>query len=279
VGSLTHELGGIEDNMSDRVREAWGSGGPYEQYVGRWSRLVAREFLAWLGIPSGQTWGDVGCGTGALVEGILARSDPQAIFAIDRSAGFLATARSAIPDQRVRLAVADATALPWASASCAATVSGLVLNFVPDAVAMVREMLRVTRPRGQVAAYVWDYSGGMEMMRHFWDAAVEVNPEDSALDEAERFPLCQPEPLKAVFRDAGLTGVAVRSIAIPTVFRDFDDYWTPFLGKQGPAPTYVASLDGETRDRIRAVLQARLVAAADGSITLTAQAWAVQGTV
>ncbi len=131
-----------------------------------------------------------------------------------------------------------------------------------------------------MAAYVWDYSGGMEMMRHFWDAAVEVNPEDAALDEAERFPLCQPEPLKAVFQDAGLTSIAVRSIAIPTVFRDFDDYWTPFLGKQGPAPTYVASLDGETRDRIREVLQARLVAAAaDSSITLTAQAWAVQGTV
>jgi len=270
----------MEDKMSDEVREAWGAGGPYEQYVGRWSRIVAREFLAWLGVPAGQTWGDVGCGTGALVEGILATSEPQAIFAIDRSDGFLAAARSNIPDQRVRFAVADATALPWASASYAATVSGLVLNFVPDAVAMVREMVRVTRPRGQVAAYVWDYSGGMEMMRHFWDAAVEVNPEDAALDEAERFPLCQPEPLKAVFQDAGLTSIAVRSIAIPTVFRDFDDYWTPFLGKQGPAPTYVASLDGETRDRIREVLQARLVAAAaDSSITLTAQAWAVQGTV
>jgi SAM-dependent methyltransferase len=265
--------------MSDGARETWGSGGPYEQYVGRWSRIVAREFLAWLGVPSGQTWGDVGCGTGALVEGILATSEPQAIFAIDRSGGFLAAGRSNIPDQRVRFAVADATALPWTSGSCAATVSGLVLNFVPDAVAMVREMARVTRPRGQVAAYVWDYGGGMEMMRHFWDAAVEVKPEDAALDEAERFPLCQPEPLKALFQDAGLIGVVVRSITIPTIFRDFDDYWTPFLSKQGPAPTYLASLDGETRDRIREVLRARLVAAADGSITLTAQAWAVQGTV
>ena len=274
-----HEVGGMEDKLRDGVREAWGSGGPYEQYVGRWSRIVAREFLAWLGVPAGQTWGDVGCGTGALVAGMLATSAPQAVFAIDRSAGFLAAARSTIPDQRVRFAVADATALPWASASCAATVSGLVLNFVPDAVAMVREMVRVTRPRGQVAAYVWDYRGGMEMMRHFWDAAVEVHPEDAALDEAARFPVCRPEPLKALFRDAGLTAIAVRSIAIPTVFRDFDDYWTPFLGKQGTAPTYVASLDSATRDRIRAVLQARLVAAADGSITLTAQAWAVQGTV
>jgi SAM-dependent methyltransferase len=218
-------------------------------------------------------------GTGALVEGILATSEPKSVFAIDRSQGFLAAARASIPDQRVRFAVADATALPWASASCAATVSGLVLNFVSDAVAMAREMVRVTRPNGQVAAYVWDYSGGMEMMRHFWDAAIEVNPADAALDQAERFPLCQPEPLRTLFQQAGLTGVAVRSIAIPTVFRDFDDYWLPFLGKQGSAPTYLASLDGETRDRIREALQARLLTAADGSITLTAQAWAVQGTV
>jgi SAM-dependent methyltransferase len=269
----------MENKMSERAREAWGSGGPYELYVGRWSRKVASEFLAWLGVSSSQTWADVGCGTGALVDGILATAEPQAILAIDRSKGFVAAARSSIPDQRVRLVVAEATALPWASASCAAAVSGLVLNFVPDAAAMVREMVRVTRPSGQVAAYVWDYGGGMEMMRHFWDAAVEVSPADAALDEAERFPLCQPEPLKALFRDVGLTAVAVRSIAVPTVFRDFDDYWTPFLGKQGPAPTYVTSLDRETRDRLREILRARLVAAADGSITLTAQAWAVQGIV
>jgi SAM-dependent methyltransferase len=265
--------------MRDGVQEAWGSGGPYERYVGRWSRSVAREFLVWLGIPSGQTWGDVGCGTGALTEGMLTTSDPQDVLAIDRSKGFLTAARRAIPDQRVHFAVADATALPWVSDSCAATVSGLVLNFVSDATAMVREMVRVTRPSGQVAAYVWDYSGGMEMMRHFWDAAIEVNPADAALDQAERFPICQPEPLKTLFQEVGLTGVAVRSIAIPTIFQDFDDYWVPFLGKQGAAPTYLASLDHETRDRIREILRSRLVSAADGSITLTAQAWAVQGTV
>jgi SAM-dependent methyltransferase len=269
----------MEDLMSAQVREVWASGAPYEQYVGRWSRRLARQFLVWLGIPSGQAWADVGCGTGALVEGILTTSEPQAIFAIDRSKGFLAAARSTIPDQRVRFALADATALPWASGFCAASVSGLVLNFVSDALAMVREMVRVTRPSGQVAAYVWDYSGGMEMMRHFWDAVVEVNPADTALDEAERFPLCQPKPLRTLFQQAGLTGVVVRSIGIPTVFRDFDDYWIPFLGKQGSAPTYLASQDSETRARIRASLQARLPTAADGSISLTAQAWAVQGIV
>ena len=265
--------------MTEQPKEAWGSGRPYNQYVGRWSRLVAREFLAWLGIPAGQAWADVGCGTGALVEGILAMSEPKSVLAIDRARGFVAEAEGKIHDPRVRFAVADAAALPWRSASCDAMVSGLVLNFVPDAMAMTAEMTRVTRPGGRVAAYVWDYSGGMQMMRHFWDVAVEMNPKDAALDQAERFPICQPEPLEALFRDAGLTAVAVRAIDVPTVFRDFDDYWLPFLGKQGAAPTYLGSLDSEIREQIRATLQACLVSSTDGSIHLTARVWAVQGVV
>lgn len=159
------------------------------------------------------------------------------------------------------------------------TVSGLLLNFVSDATKPAKEMARVTRPGGRVAAYVWDYAGGMQMMRHFWDVALELNPEDSALDQAERFPLCAPEPLESLLRGAGLTSISGRSIDIPTIFRDFDDYWLPFLGKQGAAPTYLASLDGQMRDRIRDALKARFVPAADGSIALTARAWAVQGTV
>jgi SAM-dependent methyltransferase len=269
----------MENQMAEQPKESWGTSGPYDQYVGRWSRLVAREFLTWLGVPAGQIWGDVGCGTGALAESILAMNAPKSVLAIDRSKGFVTEARRNIDDRRVWFALADAVALPWRSDSFDATVSGLVLNFVPDPFAMTREMTRLTRPGGRVAAYVWDYSGGMQMMRHFWDAALEVNPQDAALDQAERFPLCQPEPLEALFRAVGLTAVAVRAIDIPTSFRDFDDYWLPFLGKQGAAPTYLASLDNEMRDRIRAILKTRLIPSGDGSIRLTARAWAVQGVV
>lgn len=265
--------------MSHHVREVWAVGEPYEQYVGRWSRVVARTFLAWLDVPAAQTWGDVGCGTGALAAGILATAAPHAVFASDRSAGFLAFARRTIADPRVHFAVGDAGALPWAGGRCAVTVSGLMLNFVPDAVAALREMARVTQPGGRVAAYVWDYLGGMQLMRQFWDAAIAVDPAAAALDEGVRFGLCQPEPLAAAFQEAGLRSVAVRSIVIPTVFPSFDAYWAPFLGKQGSAPTYLAALDPDTRERLRATLQARLPAAADGSITLSAQAWAAQGLV
>jgi len=147
--------------MDEKPTENWRSGGPYEQYVGRWSRKVGREFLAWLGVSQGQNWGDVGCGTGALVDMILAQCEPQSITAIDKSDGFIAEARRRISDSRVRFEVGDAARLPWPSESCDVTVTGLVLNFVPDADSMAKEMARVTRPGGKVAAYVWDYAGGM----------------------------------------------------------------------------------------------------------------------
>lgn len=265
--------------MSESAKESWGSGGAYELWVGRWSRRIAQEFIDWLAVAPGQTWGDVGCGTGALVDRILESSDPAGILAIDRSEAYVSQARKSVGDSRVRFEVGDACALPWAHATCDATVSGLVLNFVPDSAAMAKEMVRVTKPGGRVAAYVWDYAGGMQMLRHFWDAAVEINPSDSKLDQAERFPLCQPDALEQLFQGVGLIAVSARAIDVPTVFRDFDDYWRPFLGKQGAAPTYLASLTADTQERIRVALKARLVAAADGSITMTARAWAVQGTL
>lgn len=269
----------MEDRGPGGVRDVWAAGEPYERYVGRWSRVVAREFLAWLDMPAGQVWADVGCGTGALASGVFAAADPRALLGADRSAGFLAVARGALPEGRARLAVADAAALPWASDACDAAVSGLVLNFVPDPAAMLREMARVTRPGGRVAAYVWDYGEGMEMMRHFWEVAAEADATAAALDEGRRFPICRPEALAATFEAAGLADVSVRSITIPTLFRDFDDYWAPFLGGQGSAPSYLASRDGETRERIRALLRERLAPPADGSIALSARAWAAQGAV
>jgi SAM-dependent methyltransferase len=159
------------------------------------------------------------------------------------------------------------------------TVSGLVLNFVRDHDSMVREMARVTRPGGSVAAYVWDYADGMQMMRRFWDAAGAVSPHDARLDQAERFPLCQPGPLQALFDNMGLEAVTVRAIEVPTVFRNFDDYWEPFLGRTGAAPTYLASVGGDVRERIRLYLEARLASTPDGPIALTARAWAVRGVV
>ena len=140
-------------------------------------------------------------------------------------------------------------------------------------------MKRVTSPGGSIAAYVWDYLDGMEMMRHFWDAATELDEGAASLDEGVRFPICNPEPLRSLWEEAGLDDVAVAPIETDTVFRDFDDLWTPFLGGQGPAPTYTMSLDEPARDALRELLRERLPVEPDGSIHLRARAWGVRGVV
>ena len=201
--------------------DVWASGDAYEPYVGRWSRLVAAEFVDWLDLPEDRRWLDVGCGTGALSSVIAARCEPAEVLGVDPSEAYVAWAAAHVEDLRVRFVVADATHLP--SGPFDAVVSGLVLNFVPDAAAAVAAM-RDAAPHGLVAGYVWDYAGRMELMRHFWDAAVALDSAAEELDEGVRFPICHPDRLEAVWRDAGLSDVASRPIDVPTVFRDFDDY-------------------------------------------------------
>jgi SAM-dependent methyltransferase len=258
--------------------DAWEEGDPYELYVGRWSRRVAQAFLKWLGLPPSLRWLDVGCGTGALSEMIAEQGNPAELTGIDPSEGFVTRARARL-QARATFKLGDALNLPVHDASVDVVVSGLVLNFVPDPVSGLAQMKRVARPGGTVAAYVWDYAGKMELMRYFWDAAVELNPGVRSLDEGVRFPLCTPQSLEEVFRKVGLRDVGVTAIDIDTQFGNFDDYWTPFLGGQGPAPTYAMSLDDDSRGRLRELIRKRLPMQPDGSIPLIARAWAVRGTV
>jgi SAM-dependent methyltransferase len=256
----------------------WASGSAYEPFIGRWSRLVAREFLSWLDVAPHGLWLDVGCGTGAITEAILTSAAPGRVFAIDMSEAYAAHARARTTDPRAAFAAADARALPWASDRANAVVSGLVLNFVPSPELAVAEMARVARRGGTVAAYVWDYAEeGMTMLRRFWDAAAAVNPAAASMDEARRFPLCEPTALADVWRASGLAEIEGRAFMVPTLFRDFDDYWMPFLGGQGPAPSYVASLADTDRERLREHLRATLPASPSGAIALTARAWGVRG--
>lgn len=258
-----------------RASDRWSHGALYEQFVGRWSRLIAPQFLSWLGVPAGRRWLDVGCGTGVLCAAIVERCAPVAVFGVEPSDGFLETAREKLGG-RAELLQGSATAIPLGDVSVDVVVSGLVLNFVPDPSAALVEMRRVTCEAGRVAAYVWDYAERMELLRYFWDAAVELDPDAAALDEATRFPCCRPERLERLFAAAGLTEIDVRSIDVPTVFLDFEDYWRPLLGGQGPAPTYVSSLSETGRERLRERLDALLPRRSDGSIALTARAWAVR---
>lgn len=259
--------------------EVWALGAAYDAYMGRWSRLVAQRFVPWLRVPAGGRWLDVGCGTGVLSESVMALADPVEIVGVDKSEGFLDTARAQRPGLRSSFVAADAQALPFSGRRFDAVVSGLALNFVPDPGRALDELTRVAAWDGVVAAYVWDYAEGMAMIRRFWDAAAALDPAAVALDEARRFPLCRPESLAALWRGAGLNQVTTRAIEIPTVFADFDDFWAPYLGGQGPAPGYVSSLSDEDRDALQGQLRQQLPAADDGTIRLTARAWAVQGSI
>jgi SAM-dependent methyltransferase len=259
--------------------DAWAVGDAYERYVGRWSRRVAEVFVRQLGVPAAQRWADVGCGTGALTETVLAVAEPARITGVDRSERFAAHARTHVADARAVFAAGDAIALPLPDGQCDVAVSGLALNFVPDAAGAAAELARVTAPDGLVAAYVWDYAGGMAMMRHFWDAAVALDPAAADLDEARRFPLCHPDALRELWSSAGLHHVVAAPIDVPTAFADFDDYWAPFLGGQGPAPGYVLSLPEHRRTALRERLRASIPSGPDGSIALTARAWTIRGTL
>ncbi len=258
--------------------DRWSGGDDYESYVGRWSRRVAVDFLDWLALPAGLAWLDLGCGTGALTAAILGRAAPLSVVGVDPSPDFVAHAAATFDDPRARFATGDATALQLADDAVDAVVSGLVLNFVPDVGAGLAECRRVARPGGTVAAYVWDYADGMQPIRAFWDAAAELDPAARELDEAARFPVCAPDALHAAFSAAGLRGVETAALDVEARFAGFDDYWRPFLTGVGPAPGYCVSLAAEQRDALRTLLAERLPVAADGTLVLTARAFACRGT-
>jgi SAM-dependent methyltransferase len=257
--------------------DRWDQGGDYDRFMGQWSRLVAPIFVAWLDVPSGAAWLDVGSGTGAVLHAIAAHASPSRLAAVDPSDEFLALAARGLPIQ-AEVRRGHAEDLPFSADEFDAVVSGLVLNFVPDPAAALAAKRRVCREGGVVAAYVWDYAEGMRFLRHFWDAATQLDPSAHALDEGRsRFPLCSPEPLAALFTDAGLSQVETTGIEVQRRFDRFDDYWQPFLGGQGPAGTYVTTLSEARRTELAEELRRRLPTADDGSITLTARAWAVRG--
>lgn len=201
---------------------------------------------------------------------------PSSVWGVDPSEEFISAAGLHLGG-KANVRVADGEDLPFDDQDSDVVVSGLALNFIPDPLAALTEWKRVAKPGGVVSAYVWDYAEGIEFLRHFWDVAIELNPDARQLDEALRFSMCSPNRLVALFEAAGLRSVEEGAVEVETAFADFDDCWLPFLAGQGPAPSYVASLDDESRARLEVRLRETITSEWNGRIRLMARAWAVKG--
>jgi SAM-dependent methyltransferase len=249
----------------------------YERFMGRWSRLLAPQYIAFAGIRDGERILDVGTGTGSVASALAAAMPASEIVAVDPSEAFIAHAKTNTRSGRVRFEVGDAQALRHEDGAFDQTMSLLVMNFVPDPEKAIGEMRRVTRPGGTVSACVWDYDAGMQMLRFFWDEVVALDPAMEPRDE-RHMKLCREGQLGALWRKAGLADVQERALTIEQRYTSFEDYWAPFLKGAGPGGAYVVSLTEERRRALAARLQERLLGGRpDGAFTLRARAWCVRG--
>ena len=248
----------------------------YDRFVGRYSPQLAAALCDFAGIEGGVRALDVGAGPGALTAEIARRAGPANVVAVEPSEPFAQACRARVPG--VEVVEAGAEALPLPNDAFDATLSQLVLNFIDDAPAAVREMARVTRPGGLIAGCVWDYSGEMQLLRAFWDAAHEVRPEAAAEHDEARMRWSREGELSRLWQDVGLLRIRSTSLRARARYADFADLWSPFPAGVGPAGAFTVALDEEARAALRDAL-ARRLGAGDQPFELTARAWAVAGTV
>ncbi len=231
--------------------------GAYDRHIGRYGPSLAGGLIGFAGVEAGMRALDVGCGPGALAAALAERLGPANVSAVDPSQPFAAACAARLSG--VEVAVAAAEALPFADAAFDAALSQLAVNFMADPEAGVREMARVTRPGGVVAACVWDYAGEMTLLRAFWDAAREVEPaRAAAADEGVVMRRCGEGELAALWREAGLRDVSAGALVARAGYAGFEDLWSPLTAGVGPSGAFCASLDRDGRAALRDALRRRL---------------------
>ena len=256
--------------MSDTpASSTWANPDAYEAFMGRWSLPAAEAVFDRLKLPSGLSWLDVGCGTGASTQVILSGSDPLDVLGVDPSESFIGAANNRFNDSRIRFAVGSAESLPAPDDRFEVVLSALVLHFVRDASKSMAEMKRVARSGGVVISYIWDIENEEQFTRPFWRAAKDIDPAADAWDRPLRHAISRRDPLLELFERSGLENVAVQEIIFEPRFRDFDDYWQPCtLNGTSPVQRYAHSLPEERQAALARHLRSILPIASDGSITL-----------
>jgi SAM-dependent methyltransferase len=245
----------------------------YQEFMGRYSDRLASQFAETAGVSPGQSVVEVGCGPGALTTVLAEIVGTENVAGVDPSEPFVAGARARVPGADLR--VGSAEELPFEDGTFDAALSQLVFPFLDDPARAVAEMRRVTRATGRVAACVWDMTGGMTLIRSYWDAAREVGA--TGPDETERFG-GRPGQLAGLWRDAGVSDVVDESLTVGADYRDFDELWQSMRGAAGPVGAHFASLDEEQRAAVADALRRRL-GSPEGPFSLTARAWCVVGVV
>jgi SAM-dependent methyltransferase len=277
VGLAAIGGGAQAQSLSEREAKMFAAGAGYERFMGRWSRLLAPQLVAFAGVRNGDRVLDVGTGTGALAAALEKAGPAVQVVGIDPSEGFIGFARKNAQSTQLSFEVGDAQALKFPDATFDATMALLVMNFVPDHVKAINEMRRVTRAQGTVAACVWDYDAGMEMLRFFWDEVVAMDPKMEPRDE-RHMKLSRRGQLANLWTQAGLLDVDEKPLSINQNYASFQDYWEPFLKGAGPGGAYVTSLTDAKRDDLEKRIRTRVLGGrADGPFTLKASAWCVKG--
>jgi SAM-dependent methyltransferase len=267
-------------HAQDKDAKMFGNAEAYERFMGRWSRQVAPLLVDFAALPETGQVLDIGSGTGALAFEIAKRKTGTHVTGIDPSPEYVAYAasRNSFKD-RVTFRTGDAQRMDFTDASFAASSSLLVFNFIPDAEKALKEARRVTRPKGRVSAAVWDYGDGMRMLRTFWDAATEIDPDAAKRDEKD-MPLCRSGDLSRLWKQGALENVREQPLAVEIRFSSFADYWEPFLLGQGPAGAYVQTLDKNRLQALRSAAKRRLsISSEQDAFTMPARVWAVCGDV
>jgi SAM-dependent methyltransferase len=243
------------------------AGTSYDSFMGRYSLPLAKQFADAAGVAAGQTAVDVGCGPGALTGELVARLGAASVYACDPSPPFCDECASRYPGIVVKQGRAEK--IPFETQVADLAMAQLVLHFVSKPEAAAREMARVVRPGGSVAACVWDFDGGMEMLRAFWDAALSIDPD--APDEARMLRFGRPGEIAELFAAAQLVHIEESTLSVASSYSSFDELWNGFMAGVGPAGSYCVSLSDGERDRLRGVLFTRL-GSPSGSFTLGAVA-------
>ena len=252
----------------------------YEHFMSRWSRLVAPLMTQFASIPDCGKILDVGCGIGALAFAIAELKPHCSVVGVDISKEYICHAESCNNYlDRVRFEVGDVQNLVFSDELFDSSLSLLMLNFIPNPARALSEMARVTKPTGQIAAAIWDYGDGMEMLRLFWDAAVAVDASAGNLHE-RNMPLCREGELFALWKSFGLDNIHEQSLEIEMNFSSFQDFWEPFLLGQGPAGAYVKQTGHDRlrvlREEVKRLLELRDETAA---FALRGRVWAVRGSI